>query len=102
MGSCELLSPLPAPEPAFDLTSLSGGLDGNTDGLESRPSDGEVQDWMEAFEAAEDMAARAREQTSRSCWTSSDYSDLGVSWALEEERAPPRVRSREPCASAAL
>ena len=95
VGSCELLSPLPAPEPAFDLTSLSGGLDGNTDGLESRPSDGEVQDWMEAFEAAEDMAARAREQTSRSCWTSSDYSDLGVSWALEEERAEQAAEAAE-------
>ena len=48
MGSCELLSLLPAPEPAFDLTSLPGdGFDGNTDGLESRPSDGEEQDWMQ-------------------------------------------------------
>ena len=28
---------------------------------------------MQAFEAAEDMAARAREQTSRSRWTSRDY-----------------------------
>ena len=50
---------------------------------------------MEAFEAAEDMAARAREQTSRSCWTSSDYSDLGVSWALEEERAEQAAEAAE-------
>ena len=93
VGSCELLS---APEPAFDLTSLPGdGFDGNTDGLESRPSDGEEQDWMQAFEAAEDMAARAREQTSRSRWTSRDYSDLGVSWALEEERAEQAAEAAE-------
>ena len=96
VGSCELLSLLPAPEPAFDLTSLPGdGFDGNTDGLESRPSDGEEQDWMQAFEAAEDMAARAREQTSRSRWTSRDYSDLGVSWALEEERAEQAAEAAE-------
>ena len=63
--------------------------------MESRPSDGEEQDWMQAFEAAEDMAARAREQTSRSRWTSRDYSDLGVSWALEEERAEQAAEAAE-------
>ena len=50
---------------------------------------------MQAFEAAEDMAARAREQTSRSRWTSRDYSDLGVSWALEEERAEQAAEAAE-------
>ena len=50
---------------------------------------------MQAFEAAEHMAARAREQTSRSRWTSRDYSDLGVSWALEEERAEQAAEAAE-------
>ena len=92
MGFCELLSPYPAPEPP---------LKGNTDGLQSQLSDDDDEeeedrvDFMGAFLEAQDRMATAREQTPRSQWTSSDYSELGVMEAFEEELAEQAAEAAE-------
>jgi len=92
VGFCELLSPYPAPEPP---------LEGNTDGLQSQLSDDEEEeeedrvDFMGAFLEAQDRMATAREQTPRSQWTSSDYSELGVMEAFEEELAEQAAEAAE-------
>ena len=52
-------------------------------------------DFRGAFLEAQDRMATAREQTPRSQWTSSDYSELGVMEAFEEELAEQAAEAAE-------